>query len=62
MTFEQGRAQFLLDLADRAGDRGLGDVEMTPGGTQAASFGNREDIAQLAEFHCLLPPPLFRCG
>jgi hypothetical protein len=55
VAFEQRGAQLMLDLPDRAGDRGLGDAQMTAGSAQAAGFRDGKHVAQLAQFHMATP-------
>ena len=48
---EQRDVEFVLELADRVGQRGLGDVQLLGGPAEVAGVGHRGEIAQVTQVH-----------
>jgi len=50
-TVEEAGAEFVFELEDLLGKRGLGDVGLLGGAGEGAGFGDRAEVAKLMEFH-----------
>jgi hypothetical protein len=50
-VFEECDAEFILEIADLAAKRGLGNVQAGGGARDVLFFGNGDEISQVAEFH-----------
>ncbi|MNP47743.1 hypothetical protein D3C76_1418130 [compost metagenome] len=51
VTLEQAHADFLFQLLDGEGQRGLGDEHGLRGGGDRAGLGDGDEVADLAEGH-----------
>ena len=54
---EQIAAELALELADGAGERGLGDVALLGGAREIERARHREEVADLMHFHGRCAPP-----
>ena len=48
---EQGRTELGLELPDRVGQGGLGDVQLLGGATEVTGLGDGEEVTQVAQLH-----------
>ena len=51
LALEQRGAEVTFQFANAAGQRRLGDVEVSRGRAQRAVLGDREHVAQMVKFH-----------
>ncbi|MNI97592.1 hypothetical protein D3C73_1562650 [compost metagenome] len=54
-AIHQLAAEFLLQSLDAAAERRLGDADGIGGAHEAAVFGKRDEIAELAQIHDAFP-------
>jgi hypothetical protein len=50
-VLEEGDAELVLEFADLAAERGLGEVEAGGGAGDALLFGDGDKVTYVAEFH-----------
>jgi len=55
VTLKQRDAQFVFDLPDASGQRGLSDAEVSAGGAQTPHLSHSQNVAKMREFSSVQP-------
>src|SRR5579863_2954192 len=50
-AFQQGKTEFVFEVADLAAQRGLRDVELEGGTRHVLLFSDSDEVAEMTEFH-----------